>query len=119
MLDREIILKTTVHIPVTFEDENGVGIDHSVGSRVTRLRLTPDGSTTVSYTLDTDSSAEFLWDSQADGTGWWLFESDATYTAGTYKASVVYLDPSQAPDGVHLLGEAIYTLRNPNTGAIS
>ncbi len=118
MRDRTIILGTTTHIPMTFLDVDGYGIDHTVGSRVTRLRLTPINSTTVAYTLDTTDSGEFTWTSQADGIGEWLFESDDVFTAGVYKASVVYTDPADTPDTVKLLGEAIYTIRTPNTGSL-
>lgn len=118
MLNRTIIIGTTTHIPMTFLDSRGRGIDHSVGSRVTKLRLTLYGNTTPSYTLDTDDSAEFEWDDETTGEGTWLFESDDTFVAGKYHASVIYTDPSQTPDEVQLLGEATYTLRAPETGAL-
>ena len=118
MLDRTIVIGTTTHIPVTFKDENGHGIDHSVGSRVSKLRLTLHGSTTPSYTLETTDSGEFTWTTESAGIGTWLFESDDVFVAGTYHASVVYTDPAQTPDDVHLLGEATYTIRNPETGAL-
>ncbi len=118
MLNRTIIIGTTTHIPMTFQDSAGYGIDHTTGSRVTRLRLTLVGATVPAYTLLTTNSAVFTWTSQADGIGTWLFESDATYAAGEYVASVVYTDPAQTPDDVFVLGEARYTIRNPNTGAL-
>lgn len=117
MLNRLIILATTTHIPVIFVDENGP-IDFTVNSRVAKLRLSVQGSNTVSYTLETTDSGEFTWTSQARGRGYWMFESDDVFTAGVYDASVVYTDPSITPDDVLLLGEAIYTLRIPTTGAL-
>jgi hypothetical protein len=118
MLSRTIILKTTVSVPMQFLDENGYGIDHSVNSRVTTLRLTPVGSTTPSYTRLTTTSAQFTWTAQTTGEGTWLFKSDESLTAGDYKASIVYTDPADTPDTVILLGEATWTLRNPETGAL-
>jgi len=118
MLDREIVIGTTTHIPMMFLDENGYGIDHTVGSRVTKLRLTLEGDSTPSYTLETTDTGEFTWTSQANGEGTWLFQSDDVFVAGTYHASVVYTDPAQTPDDVHLLGEATYLIKNPNTGAL-
>lgn len=119
MLNREIIIGTTTHIPQSFRDAYGRKIDHTQGTRVTKLRLTLLGSTTPSYTLLTTTSGDFTWTSQANGEGYWRFESDDVYTAGTYRASVVYSDPDQTPDEIHLLGEATYVLRNPTTGALS
>lgn len=118
MLTRTIIIGTTTHIPMTFLDADGYNIDHSVGSRVTRLRLTLVGATVAAYTLATTTAAVFAWTTQASGIGTWLFESDVAYTAGEYLASIVYTDPAQTPDDVYLLGEARYTLRNPGTGAL-
>jgi hypothetical protein len=118
MLNRVIVIGATTHIPVTFIGDDGYGIDFTVGSRVARLRLTVRGATAPTYTLDTTDSGEFSWTSQADGEGEWLFESDDVFAAGDYVASVVYTDPAQTPDDVFLLGEATYTIRNPNTGAL-
>ena len=118
MLDRTIVIGTTTHIPMTFVDASGYGIDHTTGSRVTKLRLTLAGGTVPSYTLETTDSGEFTWTSQTEGVGTWLFESDDVFTAGTYKASVVYTDPSATPDDIFLLGEATYIIRNPETGAL-
>lgn len=117
-MDREIIIGTTTHIPMTFKDENKVGIDHTTGSRVTKLRLTLVGGTAPSYTLETTDSGEFSWTDEANGDGKWLFESDDVFTAGEYEASLIYYDPAQTPDDAHLLGEARYKLRNPTTGAL-
>lgn len=118
MLDRDIVIGTTTHIPVTFLDEYGYGIDHSTGSRVSKLRLTLVGATVPAYTLETTDSGEFTWTSETEGVGKWLFQSDDVFAAGEYVASVVFTDPAQTPDDVHLLGEARYTLRNPTTGAL-
>lgn len=118
MLDREIIIGTTTHFTQTFLDTLGYGIDHSVGSRVTKLRLTLQGATVPSYTLLTTTAAVFTWVTQSKGIGTWLFESDVAYTAGTYKASLIYTDPAQTPDDVFLLGEATYVIRAPETGPL-
>ena len=118
MLDRTIIIGTTTHIPMTFVDEDGVGIDHTIGTRVTKLRLTPIGSTTPLYTFATTTAAVFTWSDATEGNGTWLFESDVAYVAGTYKASCIYSDTSTTPDDVHELGEAKYFFRNPTTGAL-
>jgi spore coat protein U-like protein len=120
MLNRTIILATTTHVPATFLDEDGNAIDMSVNSRVARLRLSARGTASVSYTLDTTDSGEFTWDdgTGVSGTGKWLFQSDDIFTAGEYDATVVYTDPAQSPDDVHLLGTAVYTFATPKTGAL-
>lgn len=122
MLSRVIIIGTTTHIPMQFVDSNGFGLDHSTGSRVTRLRLTlVTGGVPASapaYTLLTTDSSQFTWTSQTTGEGKWLFESDDPYTAGEYVASIIYTDPSATPDDVYPLGEARWTFRHPNTGAL-
>lgn len=118
MLNRTIVIGTTTHIPMTFIDEDGYGIDHSVGSRVTKLRLTLVGATAPAYTLDTNDAGEFEWTTESEGVGTWLFESDDVFAVGEYVASVVYTDPAQTPDDVHLLGEARWSIRNPATGAL-
>ena len=118
MLDRTIVIGTTTHIPMTFVDASGYGLDHSTGSRVTKLRLTLTGATVPAYTLETTDSGEFTWTSQTEGVGTWLFESDDVFVAGTYKASCIYYDPSATPDDVLPLGEATYILRHPETGPL-
>lgn len=117
MNPQTIIQGCTLYVPVAFQDDDGSALDMT--SRTAEMRLTPYGSTTPSYLRNTTDGSEFLYTSQAGGTGTWKFLPTETFTVGRYRAEVYLTDTSVTPNEKHLVGGPVdYVVRAPYTGTL-
>lgn len=105
---------TTQSIGVSFLDTDGSAYDMS--NKFGLIRLSRSTQTGVEYTRLTSTAAQFTWGVQASGTGTWLWKSNETHTVGVYKAEAFIYDAS-SPIVRRKVGEATYTIVNPETGS--
>jgi hypothetical protein len=114
----EHIIGTTTNIDAShFASDRKTVYDMTGRVWTMRLRVEGDAGEAVDIERDSDTAAEFTWDTRDEGTGTWHFKSDWAPAAGTYDAEVYASDASTPTVRKRIFGPFKFKVIGPVTGA--